>query len=71
MMLQNGQKVRLTERGLKFQTSVSGRLAPRQKWDTRTGTVARLVRSKTQAVVVWDGNVSPSDPIPITFLQPA
>ena len=71
MMLQKGQKVRLTERGLKFHTSVSGQLAPRQKWEARKGTIARLIHSKTQVVVVRDGNVSLSDPMPVTFLEPA
>ena len=70
MVLQKGQKVRLTERGLQFHTSASGQLAPRQKWDIRKGTVARLIRSKTFAVILWDGNVSLSDPMPVTFLEP-
>jgi hypothetical protein len=70
MILQKGQKVRLTERGLKFHMSVSGPLAPRQNWDRRTGTVKRLTRSKTHAVIAWDGNASLADAMPVTFFQP-
>lgn len=70
MIMEKGQKVRLNERGLKFHTSVSGPLAPRQNWGLRTGTIGRLTRSKTYAVIVWDGNASFSDAMPVTFLEP-
>jgi hypothetical protein len=71
MILQKGQKVRLTERGLKFHTSVSGQHAPRQNWDRRIGTVKRVTRSKTYAVIAWDGNASLADALPLTFFEPA
>lgn len=68
-MLKKGQKVRLTERGLKFH--ISGQLAsPRQNWALRTGTLKRLTRCKTRAVVVWDGNATFSDAMPLTFFEP-
>jgi hypothetical protein len=71
MTLENGQKVRLTERGLKFHTSVSGQVARHQNWGVRRGTVKRLIRSRTYAVVIWDGNKSFSDAMPVAFLEPA
>jgi hypothetical protein len=70
-MLQKGQMIRLNERGLKFHTSVSGSLAPRRQWDLRKGTIARFTRSKTHAIILWDGNASFSDAMPVTFLEPA
>jgi hypothetical protein len=68
MIIERGQKVRLTERGLKFHTS--GQLAPRHDWGLRTGTIKRLTRCKTRAVVVWDGNATFSDAMPLTFFEP-
>ena len=70
MILQKDQKIRLNERGLKFHTSVSGPLAPRQNWNLRTGTIAPFTRGKTQVVILWDGNASFADAMPVTFLEP-
>jgi hypothetical protein len=71
-MLVKGQKVRLNELGIRFYVS-NGRIRKRRypEWDGRTGIVATLTKDKTRARIIWDGNRSKADAVPIKFLEDA
>ncbi len=62
MKFQQGQKVKLTERGVKAIMSTGGAKVGARvvDWTTRTGTISRVTALK-QIVVTWDGNKSDSD----------
>jgi hypothetical protein len=71
-VIAKGQKVRLNELGLRFYVSNKG--VPKRghpKWDGRIGIVAKLTRDKTRARIIWDGNRTQSDALPIEFLEDA
>jgi hypothetical protein len=63
-MLEKGQRVRLTARGLRLHKSKAN-----LDWTKRIGTVAHICRDQTRASVIWDGNSTASDPLPFAFLE--
>ena len=68
-VLQKGQKVRLNYRGVKFHLSKLKQLSCGPKWDSRIGRIGWLSRDGTHAFIVWDGNRSASDALPVMFLE--
>ena len=64
-MLEIGQRVRLSERGLRVHKSTQ-----KLDWSKRLGTLARFSPQGTRALVIWDGNKTASDPLPLEMLQP-
>ena len=71
MNLQKGQKVRLNERGVRVHVAWGGTAERKHpNWKDRVGTIARITASKKNAVIVWDGNKSLSDAIPVTLVEP-
>jgi len=69
--LQRGTKVKLTKKGVRVFTSSTGVQArAHAKWKGRTGTILRIVTTKTHAMIVWDGNKYASDAIPVSILEP-
>jgi hypothetical protein len=71
-MIAKGQKVRLNELGLRFYVSNKG--APKRshpEWDGRIGIVTTLTKDKTRARIIWDGNRSMADAVPVKFLEDA
>jgi hypothetical protein len=71
-MITKGQKVRLNELGIRLFSHSKG--VPKRKlseWDGRTGVVATLTRDQHNARIIWDGNRSLADAVPIKFLKEA
>jgi hypothetical protein len=68
-MLKKGQRVHLNARGIRYATS--NRIArPRAiDWKLRRGTVGHITRDRKRATVLWEGNTSLSDALPIIFLE--
>jgi hypothetical protein len=69
-MLRKGQKVRLNARGRHFY-EVSIRVArPRViDWKLRLGTVGHITRDRKRASVLWEDNITLSEPLPLMFLE--
>jgi hypothetical protein len=69
-MLKKGQKVRLNARGRHFY-EVSIRVArPRViDWKLRLGTVGHITRDRKRASVLWEDNITLSEPLPLMFLE--
>ena len=69
--LERGTKVKLTKKGVHIFTSSTGvQRRAHPNWKARTGTVLRVVTTKTHAMVVWDGNKYASDAIPVSIIEP-
>jgi hypothetical protein len=71
-MIARGQKVRLNELGIRY--FVVGKGVPKRKhaeWDGRTGVVAVVTKDKHSARIIWDGNRTQADALPIKFLDEA
>jgi hypothetical protein len=71
-MISRGQKVRLNELGIRF--LAFGKGVPKRKhaeWDGRTGVVAVVTKDKHCARIIWDGNRTQADALPIKFLEEA
>jgi hypothetical protein len=68
-MLQKGQKVRLNYRGVKFHLNKLSQRRHEPDWVSRIGRIGRLTRSKTHALIIWEGNTSFSDAMPVDFLE--
>lgn len=68
--LQKGQKVRLSARGRHFY-KVAVRIArPRAiDWKLRSGRVGHTTRDRKRASVLWEDNMTSSEPLPLTFLE--
>lgn len=64
-----GTRVRLTERGVKIHTAISGAHCGRVNWKDRSGRIIRICQDRKRAYVVWDGNRAASDAIPMTILE--
>lgn len=66
-----GSRVRFNAAGLRWVTP--NKAAPKRaiqvNWDIRIGTVHRISKDDTRAVVRWHGNKSYSDYLPIQFLE--
>jgi hypothetical protein len=68
-MLQKGQKVRLNYRSVQFHLNKPSQRRHGPDWVSRIGRIARLTRGKTHALIIWDGNRSLSDAMPLDFLE--
>lgn len=70
-MFEKGKTVRLNERGLKWQTMTAGKPVRHHKviWEGRTGIVTRITNCGEKAGVIWEGNFTNSDPLPLKFLE--
>lgn len=69
--LAKGQKVRLSERGLKFHksrkpTSLRGEVID---WSKRVGTITRIASNGGGIAVLWNGNKYQSDTVAPDFLE--
>lgn len=64
-MLKAGQKVRLNEFGLRLHRVPKGQI----NWDKRIGTIRRITRDETRAQIIWEGNKSMCDPLPLSVLE--
>jgi hypothetical protein len=71
-MIAKGQKVRLNELGLRYYVSNKGTpKRSRREWGGRIGVVAAVTKDKTRARIIWNGNRSMADAMPIKFLEAA
>jgi hypothetical protein len=66
-MLIKGQRVRLGAPGLRFHKPSANYI----DWITRTGIIGRMSADGKRAQVLWDGNRTLSDPLPVSFLEAA
>lgn len=69
-----GQKVVLNNAGLQYKYLSGGAPSRKHKqWRGRVGTIAALsrYRDRKYAFVIWDGNKTRDDAIPIDFLEHA
>jgi hypothetical protein len=60
-----GQKVRLSALGLRFHKASANYI----DWIRRTGTIGRMSVDGKRAQVLWDGNRTLSDPLPVSFFE--
>jgi len=68
--LEKGQRVRVNDRGRHFY-EVAARVArPRViDWKRRLGTVGHITRDRKRASVLWEDNITSSDPLRLMFLE--
>jgi hypothetical protein len=65
-----GQRIHLNEAGTKWAVACGRRIAGAEElWRNRGGRVFRVFKYKPLVSVVWDGTVSPSEGIPLKFLE--
>jgi hypothetical protein len=69
--LNRGQRVKLSERGLKYHKSrkpisLRGEIID---WSKRTGTITRVAATGGGIAVLWDGNKYQSDEVSPAFLE--
>jgi hypothetical protein len=67
-MIEIGATVRLNEAGLHWVRPMGRRV--RAEWPGRTALVKVLYRDGLRAQVMWAGNKSLSDGVPLKFLEP-
>jgi hypothetical protein len=63
--IKKGSRIRLNADGLKWQTYAQRNI---KDWSKAVGIVNRIYRDRLRLTVIWDGNKSASDPIPVKFL---
>jgi hypothetical protein len=69
-MLKKGQKVRLNTRGRHFYEGSNRIAGPRFiNWKLRLGTVGHITRDRKRASVLWEDNITLSEPLPLMFLE--
>jgi hypothetical protein len=69
-VLKKGQTVRLNDRGGHFYEVATRVARPRIiDWRRRLGTVGHITRDRKRASVLWEDNISSSDPLPLAFLE--
>jgi hypothetical protein len=69
-MLKKGQRVRLNDQGRRFYEVAIRVARPRViDWKLRLGTVGHITRDRKRASVLWEDNATPSDPLPLMFLE--
>lgn len=70
-MITHGTQVTLNERGIQYHMSSGGapKRSHRYEWRDRLGTVKTVSVCKKYVAIMWHGNKSLSDNIPIIFLQ--
>ena len=68
-LLQKGKKVRLNYQGIQFHLNKLSQRRSDPDWCSRTGRIGRLTRNGTYALIVWNGNRSLSDALPVKFLE--
>lgn len=71
-MIAKHQRVKLNDRGVSYFYASGGSPArSHPDWSSRTGIVYRITTDRARAHIVWDGNKSPSDGVPVMFLVEA
>jgi hypothetical protein len=69
-MLKKGQKVRLKTRVSHFYEGSNRIARPRFiDWKLWLGTVGHITRDRKRASVLWEDNITLSEPLPLTFLE--
>jgi hypothetical protein len=69
-MLKKGQKVHRNTRGSHFYEGSNRIARPRFiDWKLRLGTVGHITRDRKRASVLWEDNITLSEPLPLMFLD--
>ena len=63
--IKRGSRVRFNADGIKWQTYAQRNV---KDWSKAIGTVNRIYKDRSRLTVIWDGNKSASDPIPVRFI---
>lgn len=69
MRLVRGQRVKLTEAGVRYLQRTSTQRQSLINWKDRNGMLSTVSLDRANCNVLWDGNKSPSERMPIKFIM--